>query len=133
MLKKTITYTDYDGNTRTEDCRFNLEEVELTRLEYSIKGGLVDYVNKIVADKDADKMLDLLDRIIVMSYGKKSEDGRRFIKTPEMGEEFRQTPAYSVLFMELIRDENAATAFIRGILPANISERISKDELKKVM
>lgn len=133
MLKKTITYIDYDGNTRTEDCRFNLEEVELTRLEYSIKGGLVDYVNKIVADKDADKMLDLLDKIIVMSYGEKSEDGRRFIKTPEMGEEFRQTPAYSALFMELIRDENAATAFIRGILPANISERINKDELKKVM
>ena len=36
MLKKTITYNDYNGAERTEDFYFNLTEAEVVEMQYSI-------------------------------------------------------------------------------------------------
>lgn len=117
MLKKTITYTDYNGDQRTEDLYFNLTKAEITEMELSTEGGLADSIEKITREKDAKKIISTFKELILNSYGQKSEDGRRFIKNDKLKEEFSQTEAYSELFMELASSGEAASAFVNGIIP----------------
>lgn len=117
MFKKTITYTDYNGTERTEDFYFNLTKAELMEAELSANGGLEAMLKKIVNSKDAPKIVEMFKKIILMSYGEKSDDGRRFIKNDEIREAFAQTEAYSELFMELSTDAEKAAAFVNGIVP----------------
>lgn len=132
MLKKTIKYNDYDGNEREEDFYFNLDEAELMEMELTTNGGLAAKIERIVKEQDNAKIIQIFKDIIIKSYGKKSEDGRRFIKNDEIREEFTQTRAYSVLFMELSSDADAATKFIEGIIPGNIDMNDPKViEMKK--
>ena len=122
MLKKTITYTDYNGVERTEDSYFNLTKAEINEMNLSTPGGLEKMIHDITAAMDIPKIAAIFKDLIVRSYGIKSADGRRFIKSKELSEEFLQTEAYSVLYMEILGDEtgNAANAFISGILPSDI-------------
>ena len=117
MLKKTITYIDFDGNDRTEDFYFNLTKAEVAEMELSADGGLTKFLNKIVAEKDSKKIVEMFKSLILKSYGEKSLDGRRFIKNQEVRDSFMQTEAYSQLFMTLATDANAAQAFVNGIVP----------------
>jgi len=117
MLKKTITYVDYDGHERTETFYFNLNKAELTEMELSESGGLTKLIEKITSELDAGRIVSLFKEIILKSYGEKSPDGRRFIKSPELSEAFSQTEAYSDLYMELATDSDAAVAFMNGIVP----------------
>lgn len=120
MLKKTITYTDYFGVERTEECRFNLTESELTMMQLSQNGGMQAYLEKIIQAQDAPAIMDNFRKIIHKSYGVVSEDGRRFVKSDELSTEFEQTEAYNKLFMELCTDADAAAKFVNGILPPKI-------------
>lgn len=117
MLKKTITYTDYDGNERTEDFYFNLSKAEISEMELSINGGLTKLIEKIVQENDQAKIVEYFKDLILRSYGEKSLDGKRFIKSKELSEAFSQTEAYSELFMELATDADAAAAFVNAITP----------------
>ena len=117
MLTKPITYTDYDGVERTENFMFNLTKAEIAELNLTTEGGLQAAVQKIIDSRDVPEITKWFKRIIMMSYGEKSADGRRFIKSEELTENFLQTEAYSELFMELISDDNAAAAFVNGIIP----------------
>lgn len=117
MLKKTITYVDYDGNERTEDFYFNLSKAECTELEMSTDGGLAKTIKKIVAEQDMKRIIEIFKDLILKAYGEKSPDGKRFIKTPEIREGFAQTEAYSELFMELATNSDAAATFVNGITP----------------
>lgn len=118
MLKKTFTYTDYNGVERTEDHYFNLSKAELMEMELSTTGGLAEMINQIVAAQDAPKIVQVFKDLVLKAYGQKSADGRRFIKSKELSEEFAQTEAYSQLFMELATDADAASKFVNGIIPA---------------
>ncbi len=120
MLKKKIKYTDYDGNEREETFHFNLSKAEITEMELSVEGGLVQQIESIVEEEDAVKIVEMFKDIILRSYGEKSPDGRRFIKSKEMAEAFSQTEAYSELFMELATDAEAASAFVNGIVPEGL-------------
>ncbi len=122
MLKRTITYTDYNGAERTEDFYFNLTEAELTEMELSINGGLSDYIQKIIAAQDAPSIMNIFKDLLLRAYGEKSLDGKRFMKTPEIREAFEQNPAYSMLFMELATDDKKASEFINGIVPTRAAE-----------
>ena len=117
MLKKTITYTDYDGNERTEDFYFNISKAELTELQYSVKGGLKNILEKAVQEKDGPTIMQLSKEVVLKAYGVKSNDGRRFMKSEEITKEFAETEAYVNLFMELATDEKAAIAFAEGVMP----------------
>lgn len=117
MLKKTIKYKDYNGVERTEDFYFNLTKAEIAEMEMSRTGGLANYINKIVAAEDQTQLVPLFKEVILKSYGVKSEDGRRFMKNPEIVAEFAETEAYSELFMELATNAEAAAAFINGVVP----------------
>ena len=118
MLKKTFTYTDYNGVERTEDHYFNLSKAELMEMELSTTGGLAEMINKIVAAQDAPAIVKIFKDLVLKAYGQKSADGRRFIKSKELADEFSQTEAYSQLFMELATDADAASKFVNGIVPA---------------
>lgn len=117
MLKKTMTYTDYDGNERTEDFYFNLTKAEVIELETGVTGGLVQMLNKIVAEQDVVQIVEIFKKIILKAYGEKSPDGKRFIKTPDIAAAFSQTEAYSDLFTELATNAESAAAFVNAIVP----------------
>lgn len=117
MLKKTITYTDFNGMERSEDFYFNLTKAEIMEMEMSTVGGLSEMIQRIIAAQDTPSIIKIFKDLVLKSYGEKSADGKRFIKTPEITESFSQTEAYSVLFMELATNADAAAAFVNGIIP----------------
>ena len=117
MLKKTITYMDYNGAERTEDFYFNLTKAEVMEMEMSTAGGLAEMINRVVAAKDVTAIIKIFKELILKAYGIKSPDGKRFIKSKEIADEFTQTEAYSQLFMELATDADAAAQFVNGIVP----------------
>ena len=117
MLKKTITFTDYNGQERTEDFYFNLTKAECAEMELSQNGGVSKMLTKIVAEQDQKKLIEIWKGLIIQAYGEKSNDGRRFMKSKEISDSFTQTEAFSILFMELVSNTNAATALVNGIIP----------------
>jgi hypothetical protein len=123
MLKKTITYTDFNGVPQVEDFYFNLNEAELAEKNLSTKGGLVKHLQEIAASEDGATIVNKFKEIILWSYGIKSDDGKRFIKNDEVREAFTQTNAYSVLFMELATNTDKASEFINGLVPSNLSDQ----------
>lgn len=117
MLKKTITYTDYNGNERTEDFYFNLTKAEIMEMEMSTTGGLAEMIKRIVAAQDAPAIIKVFKELILKAYGEKSPDGKKFIKSEELSNSFAQTEAYSQLFMDLATNADAAADFVNGITP----------------
>lgn len=132
MLKKTITYTDYDGMERTEDFWFNLSKSELTKLDAELPGGVLGVLRKIIDKKDRKALVDFIETLILRSYGEKTLDGKRFAKTPKMAEEFMQTPAYDELFMSILSDTDSQTSFINGVIPQSMAKEIEATDKKQV-
>lgn len=128
MLKKAITYTDYNGTERTESFYFNLNKAELMDMELGTVGGMRQLLQNILDKQDIPKIIEAFKTIIFKAYGEKSPDGRRFIKSPALSEAFSQTEAYSELYMSLISDAKAAAAFINGIMPSEIADKINEAE-----
>jgi hypothetical protein len=118
MLKKTITYTDFNGNQRTEDFYFNLTKAEVTEMELAAEGGLSKAIEKIVAAKDNKQVIAIFKDLVLKAYGEKSPDGKRFIKSQELRDAFEQSAAYSDFFMELATNDEAAAAFVNAIVPS---------------
>ena len=122
MLKKTVTYVDYNGVERTEDFYFNLSKAEVAEMEMSVEGGFSKMLEEIVKTNDNVRIMELFKQMVLKAYGEKSADGKRFVKSKELSEAFSQTEAYSEIFMELALDEKAAAAFVNGIMPANLGK-----------
>lgn len=134
MLKKTIKYTDFNGVDREEDFYFNLTEAELAEMNLMTKGGLKGYLEAIINTQDTPAIAELFKTIINKAYGVKSADGRKFMKSPEILEDFIYTQAYSNLYMSLIADANSAANFINGIIPEDMAKQVEAQkaiELKK--
>lgn len=123
MIKKTITYEDYNGVTRTEDFYFNLSKAEVMEMEMSTAGGLAEKIQAIIAAQDSTEIVKVFKELILKSYGQKSADGRRFMKSQELRDDFEQTEAYSSLFMELSSDAKAAANFVNGITPSSMDNK----------
>lgn len=133
MLKKTIKYTDFDGNERSDECYFNLSKSELTEMEMSENGGFDKYIEKIVETKDTKKIYQMFKEIVLMSYGEKSYDGKHFIKKKtvdgqviRLRDEFEQTGAFDELMMELLSDEKASADFINHVVPMELAVMMAK-------
>ena len=129
MLKKEITYTDYNGTQRTETFHFNLSKAEIMEMELGTTGGYTELVQKIIEAQDTASLIKIFKDLILKSYGEKSLDGRRFIKSEEISAGFAQTEAYSELFMELATDDKAAADFVNGIIPADVAAEAAKQNL----
>ena len=126
MLKKTITYTDFNGEEVKEDFFFHLSKAELVELEMSHDGGLSAAMERIVATDDRAAIISEFKKIILLAYGKKSMDGKRFIKNATMREEFESSEAYSTLFMELVTITDSAIDFMNGIIPEGMVEEAAE-------
>lgn len=122
MIKKTVTYVDYNGVERTEDFYFNLSKAEVAEMELSVEGGFSKMLEEIIASKDNVKIVNLFKQMVLKAYGEKSADGRRFMKSEEISKAFSETEAYSEIFMELALNSDQAAAFVNGIMPANLSK-----------
>ena len=120
MLKKTITYTDYNGVQRTEDFYFNISKAELLDMEMGVSGGYGEMLKRIVAAKDVPALISAFKDLIFKAYGEKSPDGKRFIKSEELSTAFSQTEAYTQLYMEFIQNDVAAAEFVNGVIPKEL-------------
>lgn len=130
MRKETITYTDYNNVTRTEDFFFNLNEAELTALQYGVDGGLKEMLERIVKSNDNKQIMACFHELIAKSYGEKSPDGRRFVKSEELSEAFMQTEAYNELMLRFMTDANYSAEFINDVL-ADVTKRTKERNAKK--
>ena len=131
MIKKTITYVDYNGAERTEDFYFNLSKAELMEMEMGTKGGLTEELQRIINAQDTPEIIKVFKGLLLKSYGQKSADGRRFMKSQELRDDFEQTEAYSSLFMELSSDAKAAANFVNGITPSSMDNKPNGPKLVK--
>ena len=132
MIKWPITYTDYNGETITEDFYFHLNKAELTTMQFEANGNFSQYLERLVNERDIKSLGQEFRKIILNSYGKKADDGRLFRKSQEMRDEFEQSEAYSELFMDLVTDEDKATKFIKGILPSDLQNQEHPNKLPKL-
>lgn len=123
MLKKTITYTDFNGVERTEDFYFNLSRAELTEMELVKKGGMAAYLKTVIQSDDNRQIMDVFNTLLKASYGVRSEDGRSFIKTEEAWQIFKGSSAFDVLFMSFFENGTVAADFMNGIVPAELAEQ----------
>ena len=133
MYKITETYIDYDDNQRTEDFYFNYSEAELTDLQFSVSGGLAGMIDKIIKTNDMPKLVELFRELIQKAYGEKSNDGRRFIKSPELTKEFTETVAYSQIYMRLATDSKAAQEFINKVVPKSMKDKMQQANQQNVV
>lgn len=117
MIKKTITYTDYNGVERTEDFYFNFTKAEITEMQLSSAGGLSEMIQKIISSQDVPAIVAVFKDLVLKAYGEKSADGKYFNKSDEIRNNFAHTEAYSELFMSLASDADAAAEFINGVIP----------------
>lgn len=129
MLKERIDYVDFDGNQRSEDFYFNFTEAEIQEQNLKTPGGIKAKLEKIVQTQDQEKLVEYFKYLILESYGLKSDDGRRFIKSKELSEEFSQTGAYNKLFMTLSTNTDAAIRFVKGIIP-DVPDQVSVSPTK---
>lgn len=129
MLKKTITYEDYNGDTVTDDFYFNLTKVECMELEYSFgeNSTLSGTIKTLVDSKDVGALIAAIKKILLMSYGVKTPDGKRFIKNDNVREEFEQSPAFEVIYWQLVTDTDEAANFISGIVPQVVRDSLGEN------
>lgn len=142
MLKKAITYKDFNGKEITEEFCFNLTQAECIDLDfmYEDRGGIKEYLKSLIKEiqdkgESAPKrpMYEFLKLIIRLSVGKKSDDGKRFVKNESVSNDFLQTEAYSEFIMGLLNDPDGIPDFIAQVLP-EVSEdqkNAARAELEK--
>ena len=128
MLKKAITYTDFNGDSVTETFYFNLSESELLELELEFDGGLYGLIEQISKTEDFRQIVQIFKRLVLDSYGVKSTDGKRFVKSAEERTGFSQTAAFDALFMQLATDDKEGELFIKGMLPSSLMAAVAKQE-----
>ncbi len=126
MYKKTVTYTDYNDNERTEDFYFSFTKAELLDKQMSVAGGYATVIDNIAKTKDLPAMIKIFKELVMEAYGVKSDDGRRFIKSEELTREFMETPAFSEIYMGLVTDDKAAAEFINKVFPSTLVAEIEK-------
>ena len=124
MYKIREKYEDYDGNERVEEFYFNLTKAEITDMELTTEGGMSAMLNRIIAAKDTSNLIAVFKDLILRSYGQKSPDGRRFIKSDELTKEFTETPAYSQIYLRLATDDKAATEFVNNVIPKDLQNEV---------
>lgn len=132
MLKKTITYEDLDGNPVTDEFHFFLSKAAIAEMELSEKGGLTDYIKKIVAEEDGKKLVEIFKDLLTRAVGRRSEDGKQFIRNQAIIDEFVQSNAYSELFVELATNAEQAAAFINGIVPKSMNSAVQTPQTDSV-
>jgi len=130
MYVKTVEYEDYNGEKRKDDLYFHLTEAELFRTQVSTVGGFEELVERIIKTRNVPELMKVFEDLIHKSYGVKSPDGKRFIKNEEIWNEFYESEAYSVFFMELLTNDVEAAKFVNGVIPKRLRDQMSNEEIE---
>lgn len=131
MIKQTITYANpFTGETTSEDLYFNLNKAELIEMSVSKGDDFVEELQKIVASNNNAEIYATFKNIILQAYGQRSDDGKRFIKSPQISEEFSQTEAFSEFIFGLLSDSSSAAEFVNGIMPADLIKQAREAQAK---
>lgn len=135
MLKKTITYEDYNGDTQTEDFYFNLTKVECMELEFGFGNGetLTGSIRTLINAGDMATVINTIKKIVLMAYGVKSPDGKRFMKNDVLRTEFEENPAFEQIYWELVTDAEKAADFISGIVPSAIRDNLGNNPKQELL
>ena len=131
MLKHTINYVDFNGNEQSEEVYFNMTKSELIELYYSKDGGFEVWIEEMTQNNRASELLPAFKNIVISSYGRKSADGKKFIKDPVESEQFTYTAAFDELFFQIMSDAEFASKFINGVVPANLQDAVNREVLKR--
>lgn len=131
MIKKTVTYTDYNGEERTESFYFHYTEAEILDMEMSEEGSFADRIQRIIDAKDKTALMKLIKKFVIDAYGVKSEDGKRFMKNDDLKTAFVECPAYSDIFMEMVTNDEVAAEFVNGVIPNTMKDRVAKLSARK--
>lgn len=123
MIKKTVSYDGFDGETVTEDLYFHFNKAELMELEVETERGFSKKLQAVAEAKDVREVLAVFKDIVVRAYGVRSEDGKRFIKTERAREEFDGSEAYSEVLFDLLSDPASAARFVGGLMPSDLLEK----------
>ena len=126
MIKKTVTYIDYNGVERTESFYFHFSQAEILDMEMGTEGGFAERIQRIIDAKDQTSLLKVIKNFVLDAYGEKSADGRRFIKSKEVKDAFVECPAYSEIYMELLTDDKVAAEFVNKVIPEDMKDRFAK-------
>ena len=139
MLTKTVTYRDYDNNERTETLYFNMNRFELTEFAAELPDDMfknlsgasnMQDISRIANEMGSKSIISFIKNLVLKSYGIKGEDGRRFIKSEKLSEEFSQTIAFDTFMAELMSDDNAAANFVNSIIPADMANKLVEAKTK---
>jgi len=135
MLKKTVTYIDYNGTERTEDFYFNMNQVEAIELEYGAIPGkrLTDMLVEMSNTSDAVTIITLLKEFLLKTYGEKSQDGKQFVKNKDIRDSFEQSPAFPKIYLELATNAEYAAEFITGVIPSEVRAELGSDPKQAIL
>lgn len=132
MLKRTFTYTGPDGNEHKDTWYFSLSKADLLKLNMGSFGGLEDLMKRLVREDRPKEIVDMFESMILSSVGEKSPDGRRFIRSKEIQEDFYQTDAYSQLFCELVQSGEKLKEFILSVVPDDVRQQVAAADAAQV-
>lgn len=133
MIEKTIKYTDFNGVKREETFCFHISKAEMSRKEFTTEGGYSNYLQRIVNEKDSAKLYKIFEEMICLSYGEKTDDGKRFVKVKDgepLYKRLQESPAYDELIMDLF-DAKKAAEFVKGIFPKDLADKVDEDAIMK--
>lgn len=133
MIKKTITYIDYNDEYQTEEMYFHVSKSELLD-NIDLKTDLED-VYASLNDEEGDRQLteeevraiiNIVKRIIRISYGVRSADGKRFSKNDDNWNDFKDSAAYDAVLFEMFEDPEEGFKFLQGVLPKDLLEKATE-------
>lgn len=120
MFKKKVKFEDFNGKEREEEFYFNLSLAEMLEMENSAVGGKAAYLSRLADEGNPTKLMSEFGKIILLAIGEKTMDGQ-FVKSDDIRRRFEFSGAYSALFMELMKDDKLAVAFVKGVIPKDLS------------
>lgn len=132
MLKKTITYTDFNGEQQTDVCYFNLNKAELGRLQVRMDGKFLDHLQALMEKKKIESLYDFFYNLILDSYGERDSSGKKFNKSPAIRADFENSIAFAEILMDIIKSPENMAAFTKGILPPDMVTEAGDMDVKAI-
>lgn len=130
MLKKKVKFEDFNGNEQEVEIHFNLTKTELSNFYAQFEGGFDQYFAAAVRRGDLETVSMLMLNFIHMSYGQKSPDGLRFVKTEEDLFDFKQSAAYDEVCSSVMQDVDSFLDFVYAIVPSKVGAEAKKETEK---
>lgn len=131
MIRKTVEFTDFNGNKRKEDLYFNLTVEQLLEMQGQSLKGIEHELQRASEGADMYTILNFVKTLMNASYGIKSDDGRHFRKSPEILKEFQDSAAYSPFLIGLFENDGKGAAdFIQGVIPPELMQKAKERQAR---